>query len=78
VFKISGGFDKDGFAMKQGIMNNGRVRLLLKPGAKGYRTKRAGERKRKSVRGCIVGPDITMLSCIVTKKGDKEIAGLTD
>jgi small subunit ribosomal protein S6e len=55
--------------MKQGIMSNGRVRLLLKPGAKGYRARRVGERKRKSVRGCIVGPDIAMLSCIVVKKG---------
>jgi small subunit ribosomal protein S6e len=64
--------------MKQGIMCNGRVRLLLKPGAQGYRARRTGERKRKSVRGCIVGPDITMLSCIVVKKGEKEILGLTD
>lgn len=55
--------------MKQGIMSNGRIRLLLKPGAKGYRATRKGERKRKSVRGCIVGPDLKMLSCVVVKKG---------
>ena len=71
VFKITGGYDSDGFAMKQGIFSNGRVRLLLKPGSKGYRAKRKGERKRKSVRGCIVGPDIKMLSCTVVKKGEK-------
>ena len=69
VFKITGGFDGDGFAMKQGIMSNGRIRLLLKPGAKGYRATRKGERKRKSVRGCIVGSDLKMLSCLVVKKG---------
>ena len=78
VFKISGGFDNDGFAMKQGIFSNGRIRLLLSPGSKGYRASRKGERKRRSVRGCIVGPDISMLSCIITKKGEKDIPGLTD
>jgi small subunit ribosomal protein S6e len=64
--------------MKQGIFSNTRVRLLLKPGSQGYRAKRSGERKRKSVRGCIVGPDLKMLSCVVVKKGEKEIPGLTD
>ena len=29
IFKITGGFDKQGFAMKQGVATNGRVRLLL-------------------------------------------------
>ena len=78
VFKINGGFDKDGFPMKQGVFSDRRVRLLLEPGAKGYRAKRTGERKRRSVRGCIVGPDIRMLSISVVKKGDQEIPGLTD
>ena len=78
VFKIAGGFDKDGFAMKQGVFTNTRIRLLLSPGSKGYRATRTGERKRRSVRGCIVGPDISMLSLILVKKGDAEIPGLTD
>ena len=64
--------------MKQGVFSGNRVRLLLAPGAKGYRAKRKGERKRRSVRGCIVGPDIAMLSVSVVKKGDNEIPGLTD
>jgi small subunit ribosomal protein S6e len=57
--------------MKQGIFTNGRIRLLLAPGASGYRAKRSGERKRKTVRGCIVGPDVKMLSVTVVKKGEK-------
>ena len=32
VFKITGGNDKQGFPMKQGVLVNGRVRLLLKKG----------------------------------------------
>lgn len=64
--------------MKQGIFCNNRIKLLLSPGASGYRAKRKGERKRKSIRGCIVGPDIKTLSLILVKKGEKEIPGLTD
>ena len=30
VFRITGGNDKQGFTMKQGILVNGRVRLLMK------------------------------------------------
>ena len=78
VFKITGGNDKDGFPMKQGVFSQGRVRLLLSEGTSCYRAKRRGERKRKSVRGCIVGPDIRVLSVSIVKKGDNEIPGLTD
>jgi len=78
VFKITGGNDKDGFSMKQGILVNGRVRLLMAKGAKNYRPRRAGERKRKSVRGSIVGPDIAVLALAVVKVGEVAIAGLTD
>jgi ribosomal protein S6E (S10) len=78
IFRISGGNDKQGFPMKQGVLSNGRCRLLLKKGSSGYRTRRTGERKRISVRGCIVGSDISILNLVVTKKGDAEIAGVTD
>lgn len=37
-----------------------------------------GERKRKSVRGCIVGSDLSVLSLVVVKQGEQEIPGLTD
>ena len=78
IFRISGGNDSQGFAMKQGVLSMGRVSLLLKEGSSGYRTRRAGERKRKSVRGCIVGPDLAVLNLVVKKKGDNEVEGLTD
>ncbi|EPZ33559.1 Ribosomal protein S6e domain-containing protein, partial [Rozella allomycis CSF55] len=74
VLKIMGGNDKQGFPMKQGVLLPSRVRLLLSKGHSCYRPRRTGERKRKSVRGCIVGS----LSLVVVKKGDQEIPGLTD
>eukprot|EP00619_Florenciella_sp_RCC1007_P000996 CAMPEP_0205922074 /NCGR_PEP_ID=MMETSP1325-20131115/13882_1 /ASSEMBLY_ACC=CAM_ASM_000708 /TAXON_ID=236786 /ORGANISM="Florenciella sp., Strain RCC1007" /LENGTH=242 /DNA_ID=CAMNT_0053290025 /DNA_START=23 /DNA_END=751 /DNA_ORIENTATION=- len=78
VFRISGGNDKQGFPMKQGVLTNTRVRLLLSKGLSCYRQRKRGERKRKSVRGCIVGADLAVLNLVVTKKGDAEIEGLTD
>jgi len=78
IFRISGGNDKQGFAMQQGVMANGRVRLLVTKGSKSYRPRKRGERKRKSVRGCIVGADLGVLNLVILKKGDKDIEGVTD
>merc|ERR1719188_2088085 len=39
---------------------------------------RKGERYRKSCRGCIISHQIAVLHMIIVKKGDEEIAGLTD
>jgi len=78
VFKITGGNDKQGFPMKQGVLTAQRVRLLLATGHTCYRPRRTGERKRKSVRGCVVSAELSVLNLVVVKKGDKEIPGLTD
>lgn len=80
VFRVTGGHDKEGFAMKQGVLVAGRVRLLLARGTTGFQAwrGRAGERKRKSVRGCIVGPDLSTLHLIVVKRGEAELPGITD
>jgi len=78
IFKITGGNDKQGFPMKQGVMHPTRVRLLLSAGHSCYRPRRTGERKRKSVRGCIVANDLSVLSVVVVKQGEQDIAGLTD
>lgn len=64
--------------MKQGVLTNTRVRLLLRDGLSCYRARRTGERKRKSVRGCIVGSDLSVLNLVIVKKGDNEIADITD
>jgi small subunit ribosomal protein S6e len=78
VLRITGGNDKDGFAMKQGVLTNGRVKLLLSKGHTNFRPRRKGHRKRKSVHGCIVDESLSVICLIVVKKGDNEIPGLTD
>jgi len=78
TLRITGGNDKQGFPMKQGVLTNGRVRLLLSKGHSCYRPRRDGERKRKSVRGCIVDSNLSVLSLVIVKKGEQELPGLTD
>ena len=45
IFKIMGGNDKQGFGMKQGVLTNQRVRLLMSPGQQCFRGhgRRTGE-----------------------------------
>lgn len=69
VVRIAGGNDKQGFPMKQGVLTNTRVRLLLSAGHSCYRPRRSGERKRKSVRGCIVDANLSVLALIIVQKG---------
>jgi small subunit ribosomal protein S6e len=78
IFRVSGGNDKQGFPMKQGVLVPGRVRLLLDKGASCYRQRKKGERKRKSVHGCFVGSDIAVCNLVVVKSGEAPIAGVTD
>jgi len=80
VFRLKGGADKDGFPMIQGVMAASRVALLIKRGAPGFNTfrGRSGERRRKNIRGCIIGQDIAVLELVIVKMGEAPIAGVTD
>jgi small subunit ribosomal protein S6e len=78
IFRISGGNDKQGFPMMQGVLAAQRVRLLMGLGSTYFRPRRVGERRRKSVRGCIVAQDIAILNLVVVKQGAATIPGLTD
>eukprot|EP00339_Tiarina_fusa_P010281 CAMPEP_0117022720 /NCGR_PEP_ID=MMETSP0472-20121206/17044_1 /TAXON_ID=693140 ORGANISM="Tiarina fusus, Strain LIS" /NCGR_SAMPLE_ID=MMETSP0472 /ASSEMBLY_ACC=CAM_ASM_000603 /LENGTH=246 /DNA_ID=CAMNT_0004728659 /DNA_START=23 /DNA_END=763 /DNA_ORIENTATION=- len=78
TFKITGGIDKQGFPMKQGILVPDRVRLLLNESSGCYNMKKKGDRKRRSVRGCIVSRDISVLNLTVAKRGKEPIPDLTN
>merc|ERR1711953_1516686 len=43
IFRITGGNDKQGFPMKQGVLTQGRVRLLLSKGHSCYRARKKGD-----------------------------------
>lgn len=80
VFKITGGFDKDGFSMKNGVLTQGRRRIMLTKGSTNFHFRkglhRTGTSKRKLVRGCIVSPDIKVLNLKIVKNGSKAIPGI--
>lgn len=78
IFKLTGGSDKDGFGMKQGVVTKDKVKLFLTKGCTGYFQRREGTGLRKTVRGCVVSGELAALNFIVLKKGEKEIEGLTD
>ena len=81
-FKITGGFDKDGFAMKNGILAQGKKKVMLTKGCSLFRYRkgfhRSGIRIRRLVRGCIISSDIKNLHLKIIKKGAKPIEGLTE
>ena len=78
IFRISGGSDSQGFGMLQGVLTKRRVRLLLKDGSKCLFSKREGTPFKKSVRGCIIGHEMSALHVVIVQKGEKDIEGLTD
>ncbi|KAH9597654.1 Ribosomal protein S6e [Trypanosoma melophagium] len=80
TFKLRGGSDKEGFPMVQGVMAPSRVPLLVKRGAVGFNTFRGykGERRRKSLRGCILAHDIAVLNVTIEKLGEQPVEGVTD
>jgi len=59
-------------------MVNGRARILYKKRSTGYKPRRVGMRRRRSIRGCICGPDLAVIALRVIKKGDKDIDKVTN
>jgi len=78
IFRISGGNDKQGFPMLQGVLTSQRLQLLFSKGMPCFRPRKRGERKRKSIRGCIVSADLSVVSLVIVKKGAQDIPGVTD
>ena len=59
------------------LLNNRKSNKFFNIETTTYRPRRTGERKRKSVRGCICGPDLAVIALRILKKGDAEIDGVT-
>src|SRR5687767_12709206 len=70
--KIMGGSDKDGFPMRHDLPGPRKKRLLLSGGV-GFHSTRPGVRKKKTVRGNTVSPDILQLNLAIVVRGPKSI-----
>lgn len=70
--QITGGTNKDGFPMRKDFPGIGKRRLLLSEGL-GFKPKDPGKRKKKSVRGNTINPDIVQINMKVIKFSSKSI-----
>ena len=76
ILQIAGGNDMQGVCMVPGKDTPKRIRLLLSKGDIGYRCRRKGVRRRKTVRGSIVSNETQVLNLLLVKE-NKPIQNLT-
>lgn len=61
--KITGGTDKDGFPpMRPDVHGPRRVKILLSRGPPGFRPRERGERRKKTVHGNTISPNIVQVN----------------
>lgn len=72
TIKLTGGSDKDGFAMRGDLPGSARRKILVSSGV-GYTPKANGVRKRKSMRGNEVSSDISQVNAVVVDYGSKSL-----
>ncbi|MGD8543863.1 MAG: 30S ribosomal protein S6e [Candidatus Bathyarchaeota archaeon] len=68
--RITGGSDKDGFPMRPNAHGGVRIRVILSEGV-GFRSNRAGERKRKTLRGNVITEEIVQINMKIVEKTKK-------
>ncbi len=69
---VTGGSDKDGFPMRPDLPGPRRKRLLVSGGV-GFHPPRPGMRKKKTVRGNTISPDILQLNLKIVQRGPKSL-----
>lgn len=69
---LRGGSDKDGVPMRPGLRGPRRKRVLLSRGP-GFRPRKKGLRRRKTLRGDTVGPDTVQLNLKIVHHGPKTV-----
>ena len=72
-FKITGGSDASGFPMRKDVHGPVKKRILVSKKGIGYKPKRKGEKKRKTVRGNEITFDMTLINLKVLKYGETEL-----
>ena len=70
--KITGGSDKQGFPMKRSLEGMGRKKVLLKKGV-GFKPSKIGQKKRRSIRGNTISPEVMQINIVITKEGSKKL-----
>lgn len=73
TLKITGGTDKDGFAMRGDLPGPARRKILIAGGV-GYRPKAEGVKKRKSMRGREISSDVAQINTVIVEYGQKPLS----
>ena len=72
---LTGGSDKEGFPMRNDVHGTERKKIFLSNGP-GFRKTSKGERRKKTVRGNVVGEKIAQINLKVTHVSSKSVAQL--
>jgi len=72
-FQITGGSDASGFPMRKDVHGPVKKKILVAKRGIGYKPKRKGQKKRKTVRGNEITYDMTLINLLVVKYGDAEL-----
>ncbi len=73
TLKITGGTDKDGFAMRPDLPGPARRKILVAGGI-GYKPKADGVKKRKAMRGREISSDIAQINTVIEEYGTKPLS----
>ncbi len=73
TLKLTGGTDKDGFAMRADIPGPSRRKILVAGGV-GYKPRAEGVKKRKSMRGREISSDIAQINAVILEYGQKPLS----
>ncbi|KAB2942710.1 MAG: 30S ribosomal protein S6e [Candidatus Methanoperedens sp.] len=72
TLKVTGGTDKDGFAMRGDLPGPARRKILVAGGV-GYIPKADGVKKRKSMRGNEISSEISQINTVILEYGQKPL-----
>jgi small subunit ribosomal protein S6e len=72
-FVITGGSDSSGFPMRKDVHGPVKKKILVSKRGIGYKPRRVGEKRRKTVRGSEVTYDMTLINLKVSKYGEAEL-----
>jgi len=72
-FEITGGSDASGFPMRKDVHGPVKKRILVSKRGIGYKPRRKGEKKRRTVRGNEITFDMTLINLKILKYGETEL-----
>lgn len=73
TLKLTGGTDKDGFAMRGDLPGPGRRKILVAGGV-GYKPPADGVKQRKAMRGKEISSDVSQINAVIVEYGQKPMS----